>query len=500
MLFGRPEVISFLLLLAALESPAARWRASAVGVNWGTSSSHPLPSATVVSGLLRPNNVTSVKLFDADAAVLDSLAGSGISVMVGIPNDMLALLNSSKKAATSWVHDNVTRYFPGGGVRIDDMSNFPGLRIRAAEEWYIAVGDEPFLLSHGHRFDPFVVGAVVNIQLALATAKLADRVKVVVPCSSDVYQSNSSLPSLAHFRSDLNRTMSLLLSFLSKHQSPFVLDIDPLLSLQQSANLSIDYFLFRSLARHLTDGPMRYTNFFDSTVDSVVTSLTKAGFGDMDIIIGRVGWPTDGSPNATSNTAQIFMLGLAAHLKSKIGTPLRPMRAIEQIYIFSLLDEDERDISEENYARHFGVFTVDGQAKYGVDLGQGTKKLANARDVDYLSPRWCVANNNKDLSNASASALSACADADCTALSSGGSCSGIGWPANVSYAFNSYYQQHDQGADRCDFDGLGLITTVDPSVGDCMFSIALRDSSSISIPGWPALLWSALASVLVFAW
>ncbi|KAK8946532.1 Glucan endo-1,3-beta-glucosidase 9 [Platanthera zijinensis] len=444
----------------------------------------PLPSETVVSGLLRPNNVTSVKLFDADAAVLDSLAGSGISVMVGIPNDMLALLNSSKAAAASWVHDNVTRYFPGGGVRIE----------------YIAVGDEPFLLSHGNRFEPFIVGAVVNIQLALATAKLADRVKVVVPCSSDVYQSNSSLPSSAHFRSDLNRTMSLLLSFLSKHQSPFVLDIDPLLSLQQSANLSIDYFLFRSSGRHLTDGPIRYTNFFDSTVDSVVTSLTKAGFADMDIIIGRVGWPTDGSPNATSNTAQIFMLGLAAHLKSKIGTPLRPMRAIEQIYIFSLLDEDERDISEENYARHFGVFTVDGQAKYGVDLGQGTKKLANARDVDYLSPRWCVANDNKDLSNVSASALSACADADCTALSSGGSCSGIGWPVNVSYAFNSYYQQHDQDADSCDFDGLGLITTVDPSVGDCMFSIALRDSSSISLPGLPALLWSALASVLVFAW
>lgn len=110
------QVIVLFLLLAPVLTPAGSWRATAVGVNWGTSSSHPLPSAKVVSGLLQSNNITNVKLFDADPSVLESLSGSRINVVVGIPNNMLSALNSSKKAAASWVHDNITRYFPNGGL------------------------------------------------------------------------------------------------------------------------------------------------------------------------------------------------------------------------------------------------------------------------------------------------------------------------------------------------------------------------------------------------
>ncbi|PKU64534.1 glucan endo-1,3-beta-glucosidase 9 [Dendrobium catenatum] len=476
------QVIVLFLLLARVLTPAGSWRATAVGVNWGTSSSHPLPSAMVVSGLLQSNNITSVKLFDADPSVLESLSGSRINVVVGIPNNMLSALNSSKKAAASWVHDNITRYLPNGGVE-------GGVRIE-----YIAVGDEPFLLSYAQQFYPFIVGAAINIHLALVNAKLADKVKIIVPCSSDVYQSNFSLPSTAHFRDDLNTTMFQLLSFLSIHRSPFVIDINPFLSFQQNKNLSIDYFLFQSSAHHLSDGHNRYKNFLDSSIDALVTSLTKAGFRDMEIMIGRIGWPTDGSANATAGVAQSFMQALVEHLKNKVGTPLRPKRPVVETYIFSLLDEDQRDITTGNYERHLGIFTFDGQAKYIVDLGQGSKKLANAQNVEYLSSRWCVVNNNKDLSNASASAVNACTNADCTALSSGGSCFKLGWPANISYAFNSYYQQHDQGAESCDFDGLGLLTTVDPSIDDCMFAIALRTSFSTSLRGLPMLFWCTIVS------
>ncbi|XP_020584308.1 glucan endo-1,3-beta-glucosidase 9 [Phalaenopsis equestris] len=472
------EAIVLFLLLAAVLSPAGKWWAVAVGVNWGTSSSHPLPPEKVVSGLLHSNNITNVKLFDADPAVLESLAGSGINVMVGIPNSMLAPLNSSKKAAASWVHDNITRYFPNGGVE-------GRVRIK-----YIAVGDEPFLLSYGQQFHPFIIGATINVQLALLNANLADKVKIIVPCSSDVFQSNSTLPSTAHFREDLNTTMSQLLSFLNRHPSPFVIDIHPFQTFQQNQNLSIDYFLFRSSThRH-----GKYTNFLDSTLDALVSSLTKAGFGDMEIIIGRIGWPTDGSVNATAGFARTFMQGLLEHLKKKVGTPLRPNRVVSETYVFSLLDEDRRDIATGNYERHFGIFTFDGQAKYDVDFGEGSKKLASAQNVEYLSSRWCVVNNNKELSNVSVRAMDACFEADCTALSNGGSCSSLAWPTNISYAFNSYYQQHDQGAESCDFDGLGLITTVDPSVGDCIFAVQLHTSFAASVLRFRMPLWSATVS------
>ncbi|KAL5816711.1 hypothetical protein ACOSQ3_025089 [Xanthoceras sorbifolium] len=110
-----------ILLLSALASMGSHSVVRAIGVNWGTTASHPLPPPKVVE-LMKSNNITKVKLFDADPLVLQALSKSNIAVTVGIPNSMLKTLNSSKKSVETWVHDNVTRYFSssgGNGVRIE---------------------------------------------------------------------------------------------------------------------------------------------------------------------------------------------------------------------------------------------------------------------------------------------------------------------------------------------------------------------------------------------
>ncbi|XAR60774.1 Glucan endo-1,3-beta-D-glucosidase, partial [Bertholletia excelsa] len=458
--------LAFLFLATTCSSLPPR--VGAVGVNWGTNASHPLPPPKVVE-LLKSNNITKVKLFDADPGVLEALSGSNIYVTVGIPNSMLRSLNSSRKAAESWVHDNLTRYFSdgGGGVRIE----------------YIAVGDEPFLRSYGEQFYHFVVGAATNIQSALLGANLATKVKVVVPCSFDTFESLSGLPSEGHLRPDINKTVIELLTFLDKQHSPFFANISPFLSYHQSKNISLDFALFNKNAHPRNDSHKTYHNSFDLCYDTLVTALSTSGFPEMGIVIGKIGWPTDGAPNATSSIAEVFMKGLMEHLHSKLGTPLRPHNPQMETYIFALLDEDQRSTVTGDYERHWGIFTFDGQAKYRVDFGKGLKKLVNAQNVEYLASKWCVVNNNRDLSNATASALKACVAADCTAFSPGGSCFNISWPGNISYAFNSYYQQHDQRADSCDFGGLGLITTVDPSVGTCRFPVGLKTSLSVSLRG-----------------
>ncbi|XP_054799259.1 glucan endo-1,3-beta-glucosidase 9 [Prosopis cineraria] len=356
-------------------------RVRAVGVNWGTLASHPLPPPKVVS-LLKSNNINKVKLIDADSNVLQALSGSNIGVTVGIPNSMLRGLNSSKKAADSWVHDNVTRYFLNGGS---------GVRIE-----YVAVGDEPFLQCYGEQFHPFVIGAVTNIHSALARAKLDSKVKVVVPFSFDNFQSESNLPSKAYFRPDLNKTMIELLSFLNKHESPFFVSISPFLEHLQNKNISLDFALFKETAHIRNDNHRAYKNSFDLSYDTVVTALSGAGFPNMDVIMAKIGWPTDGAVNATSYLAETFMKGLMNHLHSNLGTPLKPRHPLTETYLFSLLDEDQRSIASGNYERHWGIFTFDGQAKYQVDLGQGpSKSLVNAQNVEYLSSKWCVVNNNE---------------------------------------------------------------------------------------------------------
>ncbi|WCJ37645.1 Glucan endo-1 3-beta-glucosidase 9 [Euphorbia peplus] len=451
------------VVLLLLWSSSIVYASVGMGVNWGTTASHPLPPAKVVE-LLKSNNITKVKLFDADPLVLEALSGSNIGVTVGIPNSLLKTFNSSKKVADMWVHDNLTRFF---------SSATPILRLQ-----YVAVGDDPFHLSNGQQFQPFVIGAAINIQTALARANLASQVKVVVPCSYDSYQSDSGLPSKGHFRPDINKTMIELLTFLTKHQSPFFVTISPFITFRQNKNISLDFTLFKGSTHPHNDSHRSYKNTFDLSYDILVNALSTVGFPDISIIISKIGWPTDGAPNATSSVAETFLKGLMDHLGSKSGTPLRPRNPPTETYIDTLLDEDQRSIVIGNFERHWGMFTFDGQAKYQVDLGKGLKKLVNAENIEYLPPKWCVVDNNKELNNASARALDACSGGDCTALSPGGSCFNMSWPGNISYAFNSYYQQHDQRSDSCEFGGLGLITSVDPSVGNCRFSIQLQISST----------------------
>jgi len=103
-----------------------------------------------------------------------------------------------------------------------------------------------------------------------------------------------------------------------------MVELDPFLSFQQHKNLSLDYYLFQLMSHPVKDGQNKYDNYFDASIDAVVTSLTNAGFSDMDIIVGSAGWPTDGAVNATPAIAQSFMTGLVNHLAKKSGTPLRP--------------------------------------------------------------------------------------------------------------------------------------------------------------------------------
>lgn len=87
-----------------------------LGVNWGTMATHPLPPKIVVQ-LLKDNGIKKVKLFDADAATMRALAGSGIEVTVAIPNNQLGAMNDYD-TAKKWVDRNVSRYNFDGGVTI----------------------------------------------------------------------------------------------------------------------------------------------------------------------------------------------------------------------------------------------------------------------------------------------------------------------------------------------------------------------------------------------
>ncbi|KAK6917900.1 X8 domain [Dillenia turbinata] len=158
-----------------------------------------------------------------------------------------------------------------------------------------------------------------------------------------------------------------------------------------------DYVFFDGTSHAVTDGPNVYYDAFDGNFDTSFAALGRIGYGQMPIVIGEVGWPTDEALSANLTAARAFNQGLINHVLSSKGTPLRP------------------------------------GAKYAVNLGLGNRLLKNAGEVEYL-PSRCYS----------------------------GSCNAIGANGNVSYAFSSYYQLQKQDSKSCDFDGLGMITFLDP--------------------------------------
>ncbi|KAL2929283.1 Glucan endo-1 3-beta-glucosidase 8 [Bienertia sinuspersici] len=461
------------LVLAALLSQGL-----SVGVNWGTMATHQLPAEMVVQ-MLKNNGFDKLKLFEADDRILNALIGTEIEVMLAIPNNMLKEMSNDIDAAISWVDANVTTYFYSGGVNIN----------------YVAVGNEPTLQTYNGTYLNYMLPALKNIQEALNRAGHGDRIKATIPFNADVYFSPESnpVPSAGDFRPEVRDLTLEILQFLHENGGPFTVNIYPFLSLYGNKNFPIDYAFFEGSSTPIRDQGLTYTNVFDANFDTLVSALDKAGYPDMDIKVGEVGWPTDGDMYANVKNAMRFNQGLLQHIMSGVGTPLRKGKI--DIYLFSLIDEDSKSVAPGNFERHWGIFEFDGKPKYQLDLAgmQENRELIPVEGVKYMQKKWCVLNPDvlKDLEDSLADNIDyACSLSDCTALGYGCSCNHLSVQGNASYAFNMYYQVNSQNVWDCDFDGLAMITDQDPSDGSCEFPIMIDYSSSDVLH--TGLLWTSI--------
>lgn len=302
--------------------------------------------------------------------------------------------------------------------------------------------------------------------------------KVTIPLNADVYQSSTEQPSTGDFRPDIHDLMIEITNFLSLNAAPFTVNIYPFISLYNDANFPFDYAFFDGYSSPINDNGNIYTNVFDANYDTLVWALQKNGFGNLSIIVGEIGWPTDGDRNANMRLAQRFNQGFMSHISGNRGTPMRPGPV--DAYLFSLIDEDAKSIQPGNFERHWGIFYFDGTPKYNLSLGGNSGGLVPASNVRYLPRRWCVLSPSANLQDPQVepSVSYACSHADCTSLGYGTSCQNLDARQNISYAFNSYYQENNQRDSACRFPNLSEITNNDPSVGECRFKIMIQTTSS----------------------
>ncbi|PIA55059.1 hypothetical protein AQUCO_00800064v1 [Aquilegia coerulea] len=341
-----------------------------IGINWGTKATHQLPPEMVVQ-MLKDNGINKVKLFEADNKILTALAGTGIEVMLMIPNDMLADMSGDNGVAAYWVKENVIQYTCNDAVNIR----------------YVAVGNEPFLQTYNGIYLNVTLPALQNVQNALNDAGLGSKIKATVPFNANVYYSPdwNPVPSEGDFQREIRDLTIELVHYLSENSAPFTVNIYPFLCLYGNENFPKDFAFFDDTNMPVQDGDAKYTNLFDAYLDTLLWALKRAGYPDMPIMVGEVGWPTGGNKHANVANAKRFNQGLIQHVLSGRGTPLRSGEI--DVYLSSLFDENTNSITPDTFERHWGIFEYNGKPKYDLDLSgnQANNGLIGAHHVRYFS-------------------------------------------------------------------------------------------------------------------
>ncbi|PUZ54352.1 hypothetical protein GQ55_5G124900 [Panicum hallii var. hallii] len=314
-----------------------------IGVNYGMIANN-LPSPDKVIALCRARNITDVRLFHPDTAVLAALRGSGLGVVLGTLNEDLARLASDASFAASWVQSYVQPF--AGAVRF--------LYVTAGNE--VIPGDLAAL----------VLPAMRNLESALRGAGLGG-VAVTTAVSTAVLGS-SYPPSQGAFSEEALPTVGPIASFLASRSAPLLVNVYPYFAYAADpSSVPLDYALLQpASAATVTDGGVEYTNMFDAIVDAMHAALGRvAASGAVDVVVSETGWPSGGGgAGASVGNAAAYVNNVVRRVGSGRGTPRRPGKAVEA-FVFAMFNENQKP---EGVERHFGLFEPDMTEVYHVDF------------------------------------------------------------------------------------------------------------------------------------
>ncbi|KAJ4775788.1 hypothetical protein LUZ62_060045 [Rhynchospora pubera] len=292
-----------------------------------------LPSKSDVIRLFQSNGILAMRLYKPDGDTFNALKGTDIDVMVGVPNEELALYANDASAAASWVQNNILAY---------DGVSFK----------YIAVGNE----VSGENANN-ILPAMSKIWDAICSAGRQDRIMISTAVRFDVL-TNTYPPSNSIFSAPF---MGPIVHFLNTTGNPLLANIYPYFAYARNqGNIPLDYALFTANRSVVSDGKYQYQNLFSAMVDSVYSALEKAGGSNVPVVVSETGWPSDGGVDTTVQNAQTYNQNLINQLS--IGTPKVP--AFMEGYIFAMFNEDQKTGNE--IERHFGLFYPDQSPVYSI--------------------------------------------------------------------------------------------------------------------------------------
>ncbi|XP_074569381.1 glucan endo-1,3-beta-glucosidase 10-like [Curcuma longa] len=272
-----------ILLFSFLASSISE--AGNVGVNYGRVANN-LPPATKVVELLKSNGIGHVKLYDADPSVLRALVGSGIKVVVTVPNELLASVAARLGFALQWVQRNVATYYPSTQIHS------------------IVVENEVFVFPR--NITNFLVPTMQNVHIALAHLHLDADVKISSPITLTALQ-NSYPSSSGSFRPELvEMVIWPMLEFLRQTGSYLMINAYPFFAYEANSDvISLDYALFRPNSGVVDAGNgLKYYSLFDAQIDAVFAAMSALKYDDIKIVASETGWPSKGDTKETDAAAE----------------------------------------------------------------------------------------------------------------------------------------------------------------------------------------------------
>lgn len=395
---------------------------------------------------MQVQKITHIRLYDADPDILNALSKTKIRVIISVPNNQLLAIGSSNTTAASWVGRNVAAFYPETLITA------------------IAVGDE--VLTTLPSSAPLLVPAMESLYSALVAANLHTLIKISTPHAASIVL-DAFPPSQAFFNQNLTWVITPMLQFLSRTGASLMMNLYPYyVFMENKGVVPLDNCLFKPLtpAKEMVDPNtlFHYTNVLDAMIDAAYASMKNLNVTDVPVLVTESGWPSKGDskePYATVDNADTYNSNLIKHVLDHSGTPLHP-ETTSNVYLYELFNEDLRSdpVSEGNW----GLFYGNSTPVYLLHVSGSGTFLAN----DTTNQTYCIAMDGVDSKSLQAALDWACGPgrANCSEIQPGEDCYK---PNNVknhaSYAFDSYYQKEKKVPGSCDFKGVAMITTSDPS-------------------------------------
>ncbi|MQL74944.1 hypothetical protein Taro_007310 [Colocasia esculenta] len=423
-----------------------------IGVNYGEVADN-LPPPAVTAKLLQSTSVSKLRLYGANAAVIQAFANTPISLVIATSNGDIPSLAGDPNAAAAWVAANVLSYYPASAIST------------------ISVGNEVLLYGDANLAAQ-LLPAMQNLRAALAAQSLVDKIKVstVHPMSVLV---QSDPPSSGTFDPAHADQLRGILGFLQQTGSPFMINPYPFFAYRSDPRPeTLAFCLFQPNQGRFDAGSQKlYTNMFDAQVDAVRSAMNREGFAGVDIVVAETGWPYRGDPDEVGvsvDNAKAYNGGLVAHLRSLAGTPLMPGKSVDT-YLFALYDENLKPGPTSE--RSFGLYRPSDQAMvYDAGLAKSSQSQGQVTPSPAPASKkpagWCVPKTGVSDSQLQANLDYACAQpgVDCSAIQPDGACYNPNTVAShASYAMNMLYQAAGRHPYNCDFRQTATVTSKNPS-------------------------------------